>query len=784
MKNKVIAFALAVCMTFGSAALLPEGAFESEASITAAAESENVIETKLFTFKELADGTLELTKYKGEGGAVSIPSKVKDRSVTRIGEWAFGNSQYRYKVTSVKLPESVKSIGGHAFYMCSHLEEINLPKKLEEICEYAFSFSGLMKAELTDTLTRLGDHAFDSSDLTSINIPGSVKSIGASCFRSCRSLETVVINKGTMRICASAFNGCIKLTKISLPDTLLTIGGYAFSNCEALKNISIPNSVTTMGNTVFFYCKEMESITIPNSVTAFGKGMFDDCIKLKNVVLPSGLDALPDETFTGCKVLESVDLPKNIKSIGGDAFRHCASLKKLTIPSGVQTIGSSAFYQCTALRQITIPVSVKELKTGAFSCCSSLKSITIPKGVKSLGSEVFSCCPVLSQVKLSDGLESIGENAFYDCVKLKSITVPKSVKNIGEMAIGYIIDRERNYPEKDDSLTVRCYKNSAAEKYALENKLKYTLIAPAQTRLAGSSRYGTASQIAKAAYGKADTVILAYGLNYADALAGVPLAEKLKAPILLTSKDSVPKETTDAIKTLGAKNVIILGGVGVINDKVEKALKAQGLKTRRIAGRTRFETAAKIALEVDPNPADVFFVYAFNSADALSVSTVAARRNAPIIYLSTNGELNADTAAYLAKLKKKGGSRNVYFIGGKGVISDTMAAKALTALGVATGKRIAGNNRYETCIAVNNKFRSVLTGDGICVAKGLDFPDALAGGVYAAKYRMPLFLADGKKLLDCQNTYLKGKSAAKITVFGGKGAVPDELIKLIVKASM
>lgn len=112
------------------------------------------------------------------------------------------------------------------------------------------------------------------------------------------------------------------------------------------------------------------------------------------------------------------------------------------------------------------------------------------------------------------------------------------------------------------------------------------------------------------------------------------------------------------------------------------------------------------------------------------------------------------------------------------------AAKALTALGVATGKRIAGNNRYETCIAVNNKFSSVLTGDGICVAKGLDFPDALAGGVYAAKYRMPLFLADGKKLLDCQNTYLKGKSAAKITVFGGKGAVPDELIKLIVKASM
>ena len=249
----------------------------------------------------------------------------------------------------------------------------------------------------------------------------------------------------------------------------------------------------------------------------------------------------------------------------------------------------------------------------------------------------------------------------------------------------------------------------------------------------------------------------------------------------------MPDETLAEIKRLGAKNVIILGGEGAISKDVEKTLKKQGLKTRRLAGKTRFETATTIAEKLNDAPTDVFFVYAFNSADALSVSTVAALKDAPIIYLSTKGDLNADTAAYLAKLREKGCVKNAYVIGGDGVISNAMMKNVATALGLKSGKtvvRVAGANRYSTCVEVNNKFKDVLTGTGICVAKGLDFPDALAGGVYAAKTRQALFLADGKKLQDVQGTYLKGKNAAKITVFGGTGAVPDDLVKLIAQSSV
>ncbi len=298
-------------------------------------------------------------------------------------------------------------------------------------------------------------------------------------------------------------------------------------------------------------------------------------------------------------------------------------------------------------------------------------------------------------------------------------------------------------------------------------------------RYEGSNRFLTAVEISKASFPSgAKTVVLAYGMNYADALAGVSLAKAMNAPILLTNLKAIPNETLAEIKRLGAKNVIILGGIGAVSADVEKVLKKSGLKTERIAGATRFETATKIAERLQilngKKPQEVFFVYAFNSADALSVSAVAAVKGAPVIYLKTMGDLDEATSAYLKSIK--GRVNNAYVIGGDGVISNDMMKKAGKALGV-TAKRVFGKDRFETCVAVNTKFKSVLNGDTICVATGMDFPDALAGGVFAAMNKAPLFLVNGKaktlNLSDLQAAYLKTKAAKKICVLGGTGAVPD-----------
>ena len=337
-----------------------------------------------------------------------------------------------------------------------------------------------------------------------------------------------------------------------------------------------------------------------------------------------------------------------------------------------------------------------------------------------------------------------------------------------------------NFSKNTSAQTRKCTACGKTENQTTKNAI---------TRLAGANRYESAAVISKEMYNTSDTVIIATGLTFNDALVAVPLASAYDAPLLLATEKHITAQTEAELKRLGAKSVIVVSTNGAIGANAKAEIKALNLKATYIEGKTCFETAAKVAKALQTKtkkaPDTIFFATDSAFADALSASPVAAIKNAPIMYLKNTGSIDKATADYLKSVKDK--VKNAYIIGGDGVISDVMMKNVATALGLTVNKtvvRVAGKNRYETCTAVNNKFKSVLTGDGICVAKGLDFPDALAGGVYAAATRQALFLADGKKLQDCQNTYLKGKNASKITVFGGTGAVDDELVKLITTASV
>ena len=310
-------------------------------------------------------------------------------------------------------------------------------------------------------------------------------------------------------------------------------------------------------------------------------------------------------------------------------------------------------------------------------------------------------------------------------------------------------------------------------------------------RLSGSTRYGTAAAISKAAYpGTASTVILTNGTKFVDALAGVPLASAYDAPILLTEKDSLPSDTLNEIKRLKATNVIILGGEGAVSAKIETVLTKGGIKSgaiTRIKGLTRYETSVNIAKQLQAKtgkaPSEIFFTSSEKFADALSVSSVTALKKAPIIYVPKSGSIDKTAHDYVKSLKGK--VKNAYFIGGKGVISDEVFNTIANSLGLKSGStivRIKGSDRYETCVAVNNKFAGLLTAKGVCIATGENFPDALAGGVFAAKNKVPIMLASGA-LSSSQSAFLKQKAARNIYIFGGKGAVPESLVNIIAKAS-
>ena len=440
---------------------------------------------------------------------------------------------------------------------------------------------------------------------------------------------------------------------------------------------------------------------------------------------------------------------------------------KLAIPSAidgkpVRIIGESAFKDCKSLTEVAIPENVETISDQAFYSCSSLTDVTISRGVKTIGSQ-----------------------AFFGCRQLKSVLVPGSVTSVEMNTFGYYSDAEGHWLSVKDFL-IYCESGTAGYYNAIRNNYDYRIVAPVK-RIAGTNRYATAAAISEENYTSAETVVLAYGLGYADALAGVPLANKMKAPLLLTNKDTVPAETINEIKRLGAKRIIILGGTGVISDKAVNQLKSQLELTdnnfMRLADSSRYGTAVRIADYTNPDPSELFFVFANNSADALSVSSVAAGMKAPIIYLNTDGEIDAVTKAYLASVKGK--VKNAYVIGGKGVISDNMMNKAAAALGLTFGKtvtRVAGSNRYSTCTEINIKFADCFTSSQLCIAKGLDFPDALAGGTFSAVQSMPMLLADNSLNAD-QQSYLKKREYSTVCVFGGTGAVPESLVNKVLIAS-
>lgn len=306
---------------------------------------------------------------------------------------------------------------------------------------------------------------------------------------------------------------------------------------------------------------------------------------------------------------------------------------------------------------------------------------------------------------------------------------------------------------------------------------------PPSTRISGKNRFATSVEISKATYTKADTVVIASGMDFADALCSVSLANAYKAPILLVTKDTVGDDVLGEIKRLGAKTALIIGGTGVVGTSVESKLKSAGLNTERIAGKTRFETAVLSAQRLKDKgyaPKSLFIVYYNSYADALSASNVAAMLNAPILYVKTTGDIDSTTKQYLSAVKSS--VANVYVIGGTGVISEQMSNTIKAYMGK-TPVRVAGQNRYETCVEINKRFASYLKSTNICVATGQNFPDALSGSVYSALNGCALFLAD-QSLNSVQKAYLKSKAPQKLTVLGGAGAVPDAIILLIKQNSI
>jgi len=301
-------------------------------------------------------------------------------------------------------------------------------------------------------------------------------------------------------------------------------------------------------------------------------------------------------------------------------------------------------------------------------------------------------------------------------------------------------------------------------------------------RLAGATRIQTAIEIAKAGWDKADYVVLASALNYADALAAAPLATAYDAPILLTKGDALEADVLAQIKALAAKQVIIVGGEKAVSANVAAALTANGINSTVIAGADRTETSTKIAAalftKTGATADEFFFVRSDEFADALSVSAVAGIKKSPIIYINKAGNLDASVANYLKSIATSE-LKSTIIVGGTSAIGET-AETALKGY-FKDVKRIGGADRYATSLLVVKTYDSIFTSKDVAVATGKNYPDALAGGAFAAKNNMPVLLvADGEGTVGVRD-YIKNKADfGKLYCFGGELALSNDTVATLL----
>lgn len=149
-------------------------------------------------------------------------------------------------------------------------------------------------------------------------------------------------------------------------------------------------------------------------------------------------------------------------------------------------------------------------------------------------------------------------------------------------------------------------------------------------RIAGGSRFSTAAAIATE-FPTGRDVFVAVGRNFPDALAGSALAAARDVPILLTEKDVLPDETSDAIRRMAPDTITILGGEAVVSKKVADELAALADDVVRLAGEDRFATAAAIADEFPQPVGSAYLATGRNFPDALTGAAAAARGGNPLL---------------------------------------------------------------------------------------------------------------------------------------------------------
>ncbi|MGA1836128.1 cell wall-binding repeat-containing protein [Herbiconiux sp. 11R-BC] len=372
----------------------------------------------------------------------------------------------------------------------------------------------------------------------------------------------------------------------------------------------------------------------------------------------------------------------------------------------------------------------------------------------------------------------------------KWAVAPEDVNSVGGSAAGAIaIDASGSFTVDipvakaaaglaDGNYGIYTYSGSGAKYAPFETYTPLSFALPDATRIDGADRYDVAVKISQTSHtGTSDTVYVANGAVFSDALSAAPAAASENAPLLLTPADRLVPAVSAEITRLAPKKIVVVGGPNSVSPAVFSEL--QGIaseSTVRLAGADRYEVSRNVVDYAFGEGATTAYVATgTNFPDALSASAAGGSFGAPVLLVNGPAATADDatkaalTGLHVTSLKIAGGPNSV----------STGVEAALNTVAPVT--RLSGADRFEASVNINAD--AFTRAKDVFIATGLNFPDALAGAALAAGAKAPLYVVPSNCVPQAALADIASFNADRITLLGGPNSLSEAVQSLTPCAS-